>query len=233
VLFRSQIAALAEADLYVRTGVAFETAWMARLRAVNPRMSILDAREGIPLRTLELHSHADEQEGKAPDHEQAGTDPHIWTSPPLAKQIAAAIRDRLTQLAPAYGAEFAAGYQAFAAELDALDQEIRTRLADLPTRRFLVFHPAWGYFAATYGLTQIPIEREGKDPGARALGALVDQARREGVKVVFVQPQFNPKTAEELARAIGGQVETLDDLAADYVPNLRRVVRLLTEAARP
>jgi zinc transport system substrate-binding protein len=104
-------------------------------------------------------------------------------------------------------------------------------LQDLPQRRFLVLHPAWGYFADTYGLVQIPVERDGKEPGAQALAELVDEARRDGLKVIFVQPQFNPKPAE--TQAIGGRIEVLDDLAPDYAANLRRAAWLLVEAARP
>lgn len=96
----------------------------------------------------------------------------------------------------------------------------------------MVFHPAWGYFAETYGLTQIPVQREGKEPGAKALAALVDEARREGVKVIFVQPQLSSRAAEQLARAIHGRVETIDPLAPDYVENMLRVARLIAEAEK-
>lgn len=222
-----QIAALADSDLFVRTGVAFENAWMDRTLAVNSRMKILDLREGLPLRDAD-HQHTDDP---ADAHEEK--DPHVWTSPPLVKQMSAAIRDQLTQLRPSQEAAFAAGYVQFTAELDRLDQELRASLQDLPQRRFLVLHPAWGYFADTYGLVQIPVERDGKEPGAQALAELVDEARRDGLKVIFVQPQFNPKAAETLAQAIGGRIEVLDDLAPDYAANLRRAARLLVEAARP
>ena len=102
----------------------------------------------------------------------------------------------------------------------------------LRSRRFMVFHPAWGYFADTYGLTQIAIEQEGKEPGARALTALIEQARAKQVRVIFVQPQFNRKTAQRLAAAIGGRVEPIDPLAENYIDNLRRVARLIAEANR-
>jgi len=93
-----------------------------------------------------------------------------------------------------------------------------------------VFHPAWGYFADTYGLIQIPIEKEGKEPGARALTLLIGQARREHVKVIFVQPQFDRKSATQVARAIGGRVVAIDPLAPDYMNNLRGVARQISEA---
>ena len=112
-------------------------------------------------------------------------------------------------------------------ELAALDAELSAALSGLDSRNFLVYHPAWGYFADRYGLTQVAIEREGKEPGARALTALIEQARREGVRLILVQPQMNPKAAEQVARAIGGRVAVADPLAADYVEGLRQLARLL------
>ncbi len=147
--------------------------------------------------------------------------------------MAVGIRDVLTQLDPGNGPAYAANFDAFSTELDALDQEIRTRLTGLASRRFMVYHPAWGYFADTYGLTQVAIEREGKEPGPRALAALIEQARREQVKAIFVQPQFSRKAAAQVASAIGGRVEVMDPLAADYVDNLKRVASVLAEAGTP
>jgi zinc transport system substrate-binding protein len=226
-----QVAALAEADLYVAIGGTFEDAWMDRIRATNPRMRILNSGEGLALRAM---SGEDDEEDHAQGHAQPhhDLDPHLWTSPPLVKQMAARIRDALSELDPASAPLYAHNEAVFDAELDDLDRDIRTQLADLPNRRFMVFHPAWGYFADTYGLIQVPIEREGKEPGPRALVALIDQARREHVKAIFVQPQFSQKAAAQIASAIGGRVEVMNPLATDYIPNLRRVAAVLAEAGR-
>jgi zinc transport system substrate-binding protein len=139
--------------------------------------------------------------------------------------MAGNIRDVLTELDPAHGPEYASNYERFAAGLEELDRDIRSILDDPPNRKFLVFHPAWGYFAQTYGLIQVAIEKEGKEPGARGLGTLIEQARRERVGVIFVQPQFSKRSASRVARAIGGRVATIDPLAPDYADNLRRVAR--------
>jgi zinc transport system substrate-binding protein len=163
----------------------------------------------------EAHAHADEM------------DPHVWTSPPLVRQMIARIRDRVSALDPAGADTYAANQAAFDAELAALDADLRATLADLEQRRFLVYHPAWGYFADTYGLEQIPIEREGKAPGPRRLDALIRQARETDTRVVFVQPQFDRRAAQQVARAIEGRVETADPLATDYADNLRRFARLI------
>ncbi len=256
-----QISALAGAALYVRTGVPFEKAWMERIRSANPGMQVFDARDGITLRELEAHSHHesghdaehheesghdrehgteaahddhDERDAHAAEHDdEHEQDPHVWASPPLVKHMAGRIRDKLAELDPVHEADFARNHDAFVAELEALDRELHAMLDPLPNRRFMVFHPAWGYFADTYGLTQVPIEREGKEPGARALAALIDQAKDDKIKVVFVQPQFDKRQARQVAQAIGGVVIAVDPLAADYVDNLRRVGREFARALQP
>lgn len=245
----SQIARLSEADLYVRIGIPFEDAWIERLRAANPRMRILDARDGITLRAMTAHDHDDDAgdedhapasahdhdhhaDSTAPDHADTELDPHLWTSPLLVKQMAVNLHETLTALDPAHAKEYAANLTAFSADLDALDRDIRAELAPLTQRRFLIFHPAWGYFADTYGLTQIPIEKAGKAPGPRSLTALIDQARREQVRVIFVQPQFPRKAAEQVARAIDGRVEVIDPLSPDYFQNLRQVAHLIADSER-
>lgn len=220
-----QIAALARADLYVRIGVPFEDAWMARILAANPDMEVIDARSGIPQQRVQGHD-----QGAGARHQRLERDPHVWTSPPLVKIMARTVRDTLIRLAPRQGAVFDANYRVFARELDTLDREIRNQLADLSNRTFLVYHPAWGWFADTYGLIQVPIEKAAKEPGAKALGAVIDQARRARVGAVFVQPQFNRRAAQQLARIIGARVVVIDPLAADYIENLRRVARLIREA---
>ncbi len=220
-----QMAALSRARLYFRIGVPFEEQWMARIRAANPGMSVLDGREGIRLRQMEPAGG-----GHAGHAGKGRPDPHIWLSPPLVEVMAAHLRDRLVALDPAHAAEYRQNYRAFAADLDRLDRYIRGRLAGLRNRAFMVFHPSWGYFADRYHLRQIPVESEGKTPGARTLARLTEQARRLGVRVIFVQPQFSRAQVETLAHSVGARVETIDSLAEDYLANLRRVADLIAEA---
>ena len=228
-----QIVALAKAKLYIRTGVPFEHAWMQRIRSASPDMEILDVRERLALRTLEAHEHEHEHEHH---HESPGTkalDPHVWTSPVMVKQMAGNIRDALSLLDPAHASDFARNHDAFVAELDSLDRDIHALLDPLTQRRFLVFHPSWGYFADAYNLVQVPIEHEGKQPGARALSTLIDRARKENIRVVFVQPQFDRRQAQQIAAAIGGKVIAVDPLAPDYTDNLRRVAQQFAQALQP
>jgi zinc transport system substrate-binding protein len=228
------MAELAEADVYFRIGVPFEDVWMESIAAANPRLRITDVRKGVSPRTLEgetaahQHSHPGEEGyGGA-----ARTDPHIWTDPRRVKIIAKNIQETLSTLDPAHRAEYEANYAEFTDELDRLNEDIRQLLADKKARRFMVFHPAWGYFAEAYGLRQIPIEVAGKEPGAQALARLIEEAKTQGIRVIFVQAQFSRRNAEAVARAIGGQVIAVDPLAENYVENLRYVAETFAEAMK-
>jgi zinc transport system substrate-binding protein len=223
-----QVAKLAKAKLYVLAGVAFENAWLSRIRAVNPTMMVLDPQHGIAKRTLDGHHHGDIRPGP-----QANLDPHVWTSPLLVKTMAGNIHDKLVELDPEHHRRYADNLAGLRRDLDALDAEIRALLQNVAERRFLVFHPAWGYFADTYELEQVTVETGGKEPGPQALASLIAEAERHGLKTIFVQPQFSAKAAAAIAQAIGARIESLDPLAADYFANMRRVARLIAESTRP
>lgn len=222
----SQIGALSQAKLFVGVGVPFEQAWLPRIKAANASLQMLDARDGIAT----LHAGTGHGHAHGHGHEGDGSDPHVWTDPMRAKQLARAIRDRLRTLDPEHAGAYDRNFDRLAAELDELDSELRALLRDVPRREFLVFHPAWGYFAETYGLVQVPIEVDGKIPGAKALAGLVSWARQSGSTVVFVQPQSDRRAAERIAADIGGRVVVIDPLSSDYFDNLRRVARHIAEA---
>lgn len=223
-----QMTALAAADMYVRTGVPFEDAWMARIASSNPNMIVIDARDGLPLRDMTAHQDT----GRKHLTHSGRKDPHIWLSPPLALKMAAQLFDQLSALDPSHRAAYEKNYRHLAADLARLDQDIRTLLTNLDTRSFMVFHPAWGYFADTYGLQQISIEVEGKEPGPRSLARLIDSARAQGVKTVFVDSRISHQHANTVADAIGGRVVTIDPLAEDYMQNLRQVTRFLASVSQ-
>lgn len=215
-----QISALANSALYIRTGVPFEKAWMQRIRSANPDMQVLDLREGLVLRKAEAHSHGDHGHHDEHANEQ---DPHVWTDPVLVGEMLGRIRDKLAELDPENSAVYVQNHDDFLAELKTLDKELLDLLGPLQNRKFMVFHPAWGYFADRYGLVQVPIEEQGKEAGARRIVSMIEQARHEKIKVIFVQPQFDRRQAARVADAIDGEVIAVDPLAPDYVENLRHV----------
>ncbi len=220
-----QMSRLQKALVYFQIGVPFEREWMARLQSINPHMKVLDTWEAV---WQQDRSHVEQYATQC----QAAHDPHVWTSPPLVRMMARHIRDTLVEWDPAHAREYKANNEQFAQDLDRLDAEIRTLLAPLTHREFMVFHPSWCYFAETYGLEQISIETEGKEPGPRTLASIIDRGKREGIKVIFVQPQFSRQTARAIARAIGATIVPVDPLAENYLDNLRSVAKQLAEAMR-
>ena len=179
----------------------------------------------------EAHGH---HEGGHHHHEHGTLDPHIWLDPALVKIQAANIRDGLSRVDPEGSAAYAANTARFIEELDRLDAEIRAILSPIPENRrsFLVFHPSWGYFAKAYGLRQVSIEVEGKEPSPKDMARIITQGREEGVRVIFVQPQFSEKSAQTIARQLGASVVRLDPLAADWDENLRRASRAFVDALK-
>ena len=104
---------------------------------------------------------------------------------------AATIARTLGQLDPSHQAEYRHNLEAVERELDDLDQAIAKKLAALRGKPFFVFHPAWGYFADDYGLRQVAIEVEGKDPTDQELTELQRAARLAGAKIILVQPEIS------------------------------------------
>jgi zinc transport system substrate-binding protein len=229
-----QMAGLSTADAYFSVGFPFERRLLAKIAAMNKHLRVVDTRRGVPLRALsaaEVEEH--EGPGHADHHHAAGEpDTHIWLSPRLAKIQAANICDGLKAIDPTHAADYERNLRAFQADLDRVDTQLTRILAPLKGREFLVYHPAFGYFADAYGLRQVPVEAEGKEPGAKQLAALIDRARRDGIRVIFVQPQFPTRGAERVAQAIGGAVVPMDDLPRDYLKNLEDMAAKLQSALR-
>ncbi|MFZ1983141.1 MAG: zinc ABC transporter substrate-binding protein [Desulfatitalea sp.] len=226
-----QMAALTKTRLYFSIGISFEKVWLPRIAAASPGMKIVAADQGIEKMPMDHRGH-DDAPGHHPGHDDETLDPHIWLSPPLIQTMAATIRTALAQSEPAQAARFEQNYQRFAQQLDDLDRQIRTLLADKQGTRFIAFHPSWGYFARTYGLIQIPIELEGKEPKPAQMRHLIQEAQEMKITVIFAQPQFSTRSAQVIAEAIGGRVVLADDLAADLPDNLLRQAQAFKSAVR-
>ena len=199
-----QLIEVSEADIYfqVGSGIDFERSFMRKIIEVNRRMLVVNCSEGIKI---------------------VDGDPHVWLSPRNAEVMVRNIYKGLAALDPKNEEYYRRNMEAYIDELRELDAEIRNILGNLSIRRFMVYHPAWRYFAREYNLTQIPVEKEGKEPTAQGMIALVNQARRLGVKVIFASPEFDRKKAEAIAESFGGRIIFVDPLAKDYVENLREV----------
>ena len=221
----SQMTALAEAEMYAKvgSGIEFELVWLDKLVAVSKEMLVVDCSKGIELQEM-IGEY--EHEG---EHEQRVMDPHIWMSPLNAQIMVRNICDGLVQVDPDNKPYYERNRDTYLQKLAELDQIIRDGLSDVTHRRFMVYHPAFGYFAGEYNLTMIPIEEEGKEPTAAGLARLIEQAKEHDIKVIFAEPQFNPQSAQVIAGAIGGRVVFIDSLAGNYITNLRSLLDELVQ----
>ena len=224
----AQMKKLSEAQMFVRSRVEYEEAWWSKIQAANQEMLVVDATAGIEF--LKGHHHHDEQDAEEDETKEAGDDPHVWLSPRLAKIQIEHIYEGLITVDPENEAAYASNKHGLLKAVDELDRKIRAQLAELDTRTFMVFHPAWSYFAAEYALNQIAIEGEGKEPSAAELAEFIKIAQEEQVKVIFVQPQTSSRTANIIAKQVGARVELLDPMSADWLKNLRRTAEALSSA---
>lgn len=217
-----QIRRLAGARMFVRTGVPYEDAWMDQIRQINTEMVILDARHGLPVKAEDFAS------GDDGDHHNH-LDPHVWTSPLNAIAIARSIANALSQLDPENRDVFKENVDAISLELETLYGQIKALLENKQQRSFMVFHPAWGYFASTYNVNQVAVEQEGKTPGPRKFAELIETARANNISVIFVQPQFNTQLVEVVALETGAKIVQVDPLGLDFPAEVKRVAEALAD----
>ena len=219
-----QVAALETAAVYLSMGLPFEQRIVAKVESQRNRTRVVDLRRGLTLRDIE-DEHLLETGAAHEHHDHGEKDPHIWLSPRMARVQAQTIADALCAADEAHADEYRRNLAVFQQELDELDHRIRGLLAACRSQAVFVYHPTYGYFCDDYGLRQVPVEISGREPTAKELAALIEKARREKVRVIFVQPQFSKKTAEALAAQIDGAVVDLDPLSAEYRENLEAIAK--------
>jgi zinc transport system substrate-binding protein len=232
-----QMVELSRAKVYFSIGVPFEKTWLPPIAQMNKGLMVIHTDAGIAKRHMEsalliFEKHEGTKE-EDHGHEPGSPDPHIWLPPPLVMLEARNILAGLIKTDPEHRESYETGYKKFITEIVSLDLEIINLFQGYEgSGRFMVFHPSWGYFAEAYGLTQLPIETEGKEPRPSDLKTIITEARKENIKVIFVQPQFSRKSAETIAHAIGAEVFTADPLAEDWAGNLKQVALRFREVIK-
>ena len=198
-----QLKKLSAADLYIKIGhIPFEKTQMKRLEDLNSKMIVVDSSKGI-----EIYKN----------------DPHIWLSPRLVKIQVENIYLALVKINPENKDFYEKNKNEYLKKLNDLDIELKNSFSKIQNKKILVFHPAFGYLAREYGFEQIAIEIDGKEPSAENLAKIIDIAKKEKIRTIFVQEQFSSKSAEAIAMQINGVVVPLDPLDRNYVENLRRI----------
>ncbi len=214
-----QMVELGQADLFVKagSGVEFELEWMERFTELYPSLAVCNSSEGIRLRHMGAYNDG--------HHHHGHLDPHVWLSPANAVMIASNIADAFIRLDPDGAAFYRKNLDTLTEELNGLSAWIRQQLQRVKHRSFLVFHPAWGYFAEEFGLRQIAAEAEGKELTPSSLVNVIGLARESDIRVIFVSPQFSQAQASAIAAEIDGVTEVVDPLSVAYIDNLRQATR--------
>jgi len=235
---------LAGADVYFTVGDPEEHVWLDKFASMNKKMIIVHTDKGVKKIAMVAHHHHDEhgeedhdhdgdhdEHGEHEDHEdhdhEGMLDPHIWLSPALLVKQAQNAADALCKIDSANASLYKSNFAKFKKEMSALDGNIKKVLKGAKNKKFMVFHPSWGYFAAGYGLVQVPVEIEGKAPKAQELVKLVQTAKKNNLKTIFAQPQFSTKEVETIAKETGSRVVMLDPLAENIPATLMQAAKAI------
>ena len=219
-----QMVQLSRSAVYFLIGhIGFEKTWIKELEGDYPGTDFFDSSTGI------LFEHSDHD---GHDHAHHGIDPHVWMSVENVKQIAINMTNFLAGKFPDKAAEYNSNLETFNKELNALNLEISAAFQELRHKEFIIYHPALTYFARDYGLVQVPIEQEGKEPSARYMKTLIDHAKTNGIKAVFVQKQFNQEEAKTIEKQIDGKLIIIDPLAENWMEQMRAIANELYTVLR-
>lgn len=223
-----QMKGISNSVIYFAIGpLEFESTILPRIKELNPNIQFVDLSKGINL--IEGHKH---REIMGEDEHHTNYDPHIWTSTTEFKQMASRTCKELTILFPEKKQQLEANLVKLVTEISALDSRVKRVVSNAATNKFLIYHPALSYFSSEYGLTQIAIEADGKNPSAQQLAELVRLAKSEKLNSIFIQSQFDSRNAEILANEIGGEVVSIDPLGYDWLGNMYDLTDKLAKALR-
>ncbi len=159
-----------------------------------------------------------------------GRDAHIWLSPKRVKVMVEAIAEEMGKLDEENKELYNQNAENYIKQLDELDKEIKDVAETIKQKKFVVFHPAFGYIADDYGLEMFSLEEEGKEATPQHLQEMIDLAKKENIKVIFYQAELDSNQAKAYAEEVGGKTEQLEPLAADYIENLKKMINTIAEA---
>ena len=205
----SELQKVKSATLYFTIGVPFEKAWLKRFASANSKLSFIDCAKYVRKYPLQGHT--------------SHLDPHIWLAPNYVMQIERAMLDAIIAIDRMHAKEYLQNYKNFIQKVATIDTKIYRLFLQKAPKAFLVYHPSFGYFARSYGVRQIAIEKEGKEPKIKELLVLIDKAKKMHIHTIFIEPQFPKKRALFLAKRIGAKVVTIDPLAYNWSENIVKV----------
>lgn len=218
-----QMLSASRADIWFQIGEEFEPRAGKALQSYNKNMAFIDLRKGIDLITSQ---EGDSNHCHCCHHAHKGcVDPHFWLSPKEVVIQIATIKDALIARFPQNAELYNKNAGILTEKLKSLDAELVKILAPIKGRTILVSHPAYGYLCRDYGLIQLSVEFEGKDPTSKQLTNILNIARQEHIPNVFIQMQYNNKGAKLIADQIGATIVVLDPYAENYFDSMLEIAR--------
>ena len=212
-----QLMALADSKAYLSIGnLGFEKQWIPKLKENASNVKFCDTSLGINhLESSHRHENKDDY------------DPHIWTTPSNAAIIVKNISNLFCELDPQHQEEYIKNQMQLLTMIQQTDAEIRGVVSDGIQETFAIYHPSLTYFAHDYGIEQLCIEDNGKEPSPVHLKELINQCRSEQVKVVFVQQEFNTHNAEIIANELKAKLVTINPLNYNWQEEIIKIARNL------
>ena len=207
-----QLEDLSKAKIYMmlNSGEPFEEKYIQTFQQLNSKMKIIDCSKNLPLIIIN---------GKK--------DPHVWMSPKMVILMVRNIYDGLISIDPTNYKYYTLNKDIYIFKLENLDKQIEQILSSKNNRSFIVYHPAWSYFARDYNLNQISIESGGKEPTPQTMEELIINAKKNNIKIIFVQEQINKKVAESIAKEINGSIVSLNPMAKNYIENMEYMAKII------
>ncbi|MCW8931010.1 MAG: zinc ABC transporter substrate-binding protein [Gammaproteobacteria bacterium] len=209
-------------DVYFTIGLPFEQVWIDRVASLNDAISIVQTQassEFLIKEELEHHGH----------EAHHSWDPHTWLSPVMFLEQAKIVLNELKLLSPKNKSIFLNNYNKLEEEVKVINNEFLALFKLNNKKNFITFHPAFSYFAKEYGLTQISIEVEGKEPSAKQIAQVIDRIKNENVSYILIEKQFNQVIPKTIAKSVGAQLLILDPLALDYFVNMRDIAHKINK----
>lgn len=229
----SQMMALGNSTLYFKVGyLPIEDILIGKTASNNPILKIIDSSEGIEVigeaHVHHNHSNPDEHEhGAGCNHGHAAGDPHIWSSVTTARIMAKNMYNTMLLTDSTNAKFYTESFNNLNNKFSQTDSIIRSYIDKAPSKSFIIYHPALSYYSQDYGLNQLSIESEGKSPSPMRLKELIDQAKTENVKVVFIQQEFDTKNAETIAKEIGAAIVPINLLAYNWHDEMIKIAKAL------
>ena len=217
--FPGQISKLRKSVAYISNGyLGFEMNWLDRFYETNRTMKKLSLAKVIdPISSSSQHKGGHIE----------GADPHYWVSARCALIMASSVKELLNELNPSQKVKYEANYQALISKIQEVDRKARELFSDIPNRCFMIYHPNLAYVARDYGLEEIPVEFEGKEPSPSRMKELIDRARKENIKTIFVQREYDTKNAKAIAGEIGAEITLIDPLSENWQKSTTDIINAL------